>query len=64
MEVTLNYMHILYLITIIAVIFLMIKRRDVVMPCILGMFIIGVCYFKFSFIGGARSEERRVGKEC
>ena len=55
MEYALTYMHYIYLAVIILVIALMIAKHDVVIPCILGMFVIGFCYFDYNLIGAAQT---------
>ncbi|MEA5134729.1 MAG: hypothetical protein VB035_01160 [Candidatus Fimivivens sp.] len=55
MEYALTYMHYIYLAVIILVIGLMITKHDVVIPCILGLFVIGFCYHNFSFIAAAQT---------
>lgn len=55
MEYSLTFMHYIYLAVILIVITLMIRKHDVVIPCILGLFVIGFCYNKFSFIAGAQT---------
>ena len=48
-------MHYIYLVVIIIVIGLMITKHDVVIPCILGLFVIGFCYHNFNFIAAAQT---------
>lgn len=48
-------MHYIYLAVIIIVIGLMITKHDVVIPCILGLFVIGFCYHNFNFIAAAQT---------
>lgn len=55
MEYALTYMHYIYLAVIIIVIGLMITKHDVVIPCILGLFVIGFCYQNFNFIAAAQT---------
>ncbi|WMJ83993.1 hypothetical protein ACS3UN_12995 [Oscillospiraceae bacterium LTW-04] len=55
MEYALTYMHYIYLAVIIIVIGLMITKHDVVIPCILGLFVIGFCYHDFSVIAAAQT---------
>lgn len=55
MEYALTYMHYIYLAVIILVIALMIAKHDVVIPCILGMFIIGLCYYHFNVIAASQT---------
>ena len=52
---SLTYLHYIYLIVIIVVIALMIMKHDVVVPCIVGLFVLGFCYSGFSVIGGAQA---------
>lgn len=47
-------LHFIYLAVIVAVIVLMIMKHDVVAPCILGIFVIGIG-FSGSVIGGAQA---------
>ncbi len=51
----LTYLHWLYLLVIAAVIILMIRKREVVIPCIAGTFCIGFAYGGGSIIGGAQA---------
>ena len=53
--VELTYMHYIYLAVIVVVIALMILKHDVVVPCIVGLFVLGFCYSGFSVIGGAQA---------
>lgn len=55
MEYALTYMHYIYLVVIILVIALMIAKHDVVIPCILGMFVIGLCYYHFNVIAALQT---------
>lgn len=48
-------LHFVYLATIIIVLALMIMKHDVVVPCILGLFIIGTFYAGFNPILGAQA---------
>ena len=40
---SLTYLHYIYLAVIVAVIALMIAKHDVVIPCVVGLFILGMC---------------------
>lgn len=52
----LTYLHFIYLAVIVAVIVLMILKHDVVVPCILGLFLIGACFGGgFNLISGAQA---------
>lgn len=52
----LTYLHFIYLAVIVAVIALMVLKHDVVVPCILGLFLIGACFGGgFSLISGAQA---------
>ena len=52
----LTYLHFIYLAVIITVIVLMVLKHDVVIPCILGLFLIGACFNGgFSLIAGAQA---------
>ena len=53
MAPTLTAVHWAYLATILVVIFLMIRRRDVVLPCLAGSFVVALLYKK-SFIGAVQ----------
>ena len=53
--IELTYMHYIYLAVIVVVIALMIMKHDVVVPCIVGLFVLGFCYSGFSLIGGAQA---------
>ena len=53
--VTLTPLHFIYLATIVIVLALMIMKHDVVVPCILGLFIIGTFYAGFNPILGAQA---------
>jgi hypothetical protein len=50
MEVTLTLSHWLYLLVVIVVVFTMIIRRDVVMPSLVGIFLLGLVYAEGSFV--------------
>lgn len=52
--VELTYLHWVYLIVIISVIVLMVCKREVIIPCIAGIFVIGFL-FKNSVIGGTQA---------
>lgn len=54
--VELTYLHFIYLAVILLVIFLLVIKHDVVLPCILGLFIIGCLYGGgFNLIRGAQT---------
>ncbi len=53
MAPVLTAVHWAYLATIVVVIFLMIRRRDVVLPCLAGSFVVALLY-KGSFIGAVQ----------
>ena len=55
MEYALTYMHYIYLAVIILVIVLMIAKHDIVIPCVLGLFVIGFCYNNFNVIAGSQT---------
>lgn len=48
-------MHFIYLAVIVIVIALMIMKHDVVVPCIVGLFVLGFCYNDFNLIGGLQA---------
>ncbi len=50
MEVTLTLSHWLYLLVVISVVVTMIKRRDVVVPSLVGIFLLGLVYAEGSFV--------------
>ena len=53
---SLTYLHYIYLAVIVVVIVLMILKHDVVVPCIVGLFLIGACYGGgFSLISGSQA---------
>lgn len=54
--IELTYLHFIYLAVIVLVIFLLVIKHDVVLPCILGLFIIGCLYGGgFDLIRGAQT---------
>ena len=50
----LTLLHWIYLAVVLTVIGLMILRRDVVVPCIVGIFVIGLVWSNWSLVGGAQ----------
>lgn len=52
---SLTYLHYIYLAVIVAVIALMIAKHDVVIPCVVGLFILGMCYSGGNPIAGAQA---------
>ncbi len=54
METTLTFLHWFYLAVVLTVIVLMIFRRDVVLPCLAGIFLIGVISQE-SLVGGGQT---------
>lgn len=59
METTLTLLHWLYLTIVLAVILLMIFRRDVVLPCLAGIFLIGIIS-QGSLVGGGQTVFRAL----
>jgi hypothetical protein len=51
----LSYLHFIYLAVIVLVIFLLVIKHDVVVPCIVGLFVIGTCYNGFDIIAGVQA---------
>ncbi len=54
MEVQITVSHWVYLLTVLTVVVLMIRKRDVVLPCIIGSFVIGLL-FRGSVVGAIQS---------
>ncbi|MTI94815.1 MAG: hypothetical protein FH749_04915 [Firmicutes bacterium] len=60
MEVTLTLSHWIYLLVVLTVVLAMVLKRDVVLPCIVGIFVIGLVYNEGSIIPAVQAMFRAL----